>query len=140
MDGSPGIRSAPHAVETAEAQRPWIRDQQSEHTKPRRPSADETFLVRVEPTGKELGQLGPVLVQHSEGAVPGVGQGAGLVDDVPEQGPQLEVRLEEEDGIEDSSGLPGPRRSIRHAANVSTALAEHRRTVTMATGAMGAAD
>ena len=69
---------------------------------PRRTCTDPLLFVRLEPDGDELGQRGAVVVEDPEGAVPGVGHRAGLVDDVAQQGGQLEIGLEEQRGLEDA--------------------------------------
>ena len=77
-----------------------IGDQQAEDPPAGGPLADSLFLLGVEPDGDELGEGGALIVEHSEGAVAGIGHRAGLLDDVPQQRRQLEVGLQEQGGFQ----------------------------------------
>ena len=75
----------------AEAQRHRVADQLAEDAMSARQRADPARRLLVDAEGDELGQLGPLLVEHAEGGVAGVGQLAGGAEDAFEHGLGVEV-------------------------------------------------
>jgi len=82
-------------------------DEQPQHPSPRGTGPDPPFLVGIEPHREEFGQGGAFVVEDPERAVPGPRHLAGLIDQVPKQDRQLEVRLEQKRRLEHPAELDG---------------------------------
>ena len=98
------VRREPEAVgvrvEVGEAQRLGVDDQQAEDAVALGELADAVVGRVVDPDGDELRQAGAGVVEHAEGAVAGVDQADGGLDDAPQHARRVEVGPEDQDGVE----------------------------------------
>lgn len=78
--------------------------------------SDFLLLVRLEADGDEIGEVGMVFVEDSEGGVAGTGHGTGFLSHVAQQDRKLKVRLDEQHRIE--STLQRGSRHECHTADV----------------------
>ncbi len=74
---------------------------------PGRWRSDACLLRRAQADGHELIDGGALAVEDAECAVPGTGQGTGLVDHVAEEDGELEIRLQQHGRLDDPGELDG---------------------------------
>jgi hypothetical protein len=116
------------AAEASQAQGMGIGDEQPEHLPSRGSGPNPFLLFGIEADGEKLGQGGAILVQNPDGAVTSPGHRASLLDEVMEQGGEIQVSLELQRGLEHPAKLGRILdRPIRHPLpSVSSASAGSR--------------
>lgn len=87
-------------VEVGDPAAGGVGDDRAEEAEPFGEGADGPVGVVVDAHGDELGQPGPGLVDHPEGAVPGVDQRHRRLGDAAQGGSEVEVGPDREDGVE----------------------------------------
>jgi hypothetical protein len=78
-------------------------DEEPEDTPARGARTDQCLLVVSQSDGEELVESGSRLVQHPERAVTGVDQGTGLFDKVAQEDLKLNVGLDHEDCVQETT-------------------------------------
>ncbi len=94
-------------AELAQSKGCGVGDQQPENASTRWPRSDGMLLRLTQSDRQELLETCSGLVEHTEGAVAGTDEGTRLFDQMTQQDRELDISLDHEHGIHQSTQLPG---------------------------------